>query len=561
MTMSAPRSVVPLKLSSPSDQVFPILTAEQIARVAAHGRVRPIRSGEVLASAGRQVESFFLVTAGSIELVRKSGDTEEIIAVQRPGQFTGEINMLSGRQALVTLQVGESGEAIDVKRDDLLSLVQTDSELGDIFLRAFILRRLELIAQGFGDAVLIGSNFCQGTLRVKEFLTRNGHPYTFVDLDNDSGVQDLLDRFKVREGDVPVLICREKAVLRNPSNAEIADCLGFNDSIDQGRLRDILVVGAGPSGLAAAVYGASEGLDVLVLESEAPGGQAGSSSKIENYLGFPTGISGQQLAARALTQAEKFGAELMIAKGARRLSCDRRPYAIEIDGGVRIPGRVVVIATGAQYRKLQVENLARFEGAGVHYGATPIESQLCRDEEVVVVGGGNSAGQAAVFLAQTAKRVHVIVRATGLEETMSRYLIRRIETNPAIVLRTKTEIVALEGANRLERVIWRDNETGTVTTHDIRHVFSMTGAVPSTGWLDGCVALDGDGFIKTGPDLSTEDLAAAHWPLARLPHLLETSLPGVFAVGDVRLGNVKRVASAVGEGSIAITFVHEVLHE
>jgi thioredoxin reductase (NADPH) len=542
-------------------RAFPALTAEQIARVAAHGRPRPIRSGEVLASAGDRAESLFVVTEGSIEIVRHSQDAEEILVALKPGQFTGEVNLLSGRAALASLRVGEAGEVIDVKRDDLLALVQTDSDLSDIFMRAFILRRVELIARGFGDAVLIGSNFCQGTMRVKEFLTRNGHPYTFVDLDAESGVQDLLDRFKVGQGDVPVLICRDKVVLRNPSNAQIADCLGFNDSIDPVRLRDILIIGAGPSGLAAAVYGASEGLDVLVVESEAPGGQAGSSSKIENYLGFPTGISGQELAARALTQAEKFGADLMIAKGARRLSCKRKPYAIEIDGGASIPGRTVVIATGAQYRKLQVENLARFEGAGVYYGATPIESQLCRGEEVVVVGGGNSAGQAAVFLAQTAKRVHVLIRTAGLAETMSRYLIRRIETSPAIELRPHTEIVALDGANRLERVSWRNNETGTVTTHEIRHVFSMTGAIPSTSWLDSCVALDGDGFIKTGPDLSKEDLAAARWPLARPPHLLETSLPGVFAVGDVRCGNVKRVASAVGEGSIAITFVHEVLHE
>jgi thioredoxin reductase (NADPH) len=559
--MSSPRPDVRVTLSSPAEHVFPTLTPAQMARVAAHGRVRPVRKGEVLVAAGHPIESFFLVTAGSIELVRRSADGEEIIAVQRPGQFTGETNMLSGRQALVDLRVGESGEVIDVKRDDLLALVQTDSELGDIFMRAFILRRVELISHGFGDAILIGSNFCQATLRVKEFLTRNGHPYTFVDLDHDSGVQDLLDRFSVREGDVPVLICRSTVVLRNPSNLQIADCLGFNEAIDQTRLRDILIVGAGPAGLAAAVYGASEGLDVLVLESEAPGGQAGSSSKIENYLGFPTGISGQELATRALTQAEKFGAELMIAKGARRLSCEKRPYAIEIDDGPRVLARTVVIATGARYRKLRVENLERFEGAGVYYFATPIESQLCRGEEVVVVGGGNSAGQAAVFLAQTAKRVHVLVRAAGLAESMSRYLIRRIETNPVIVLRPRTEILTLEGANHLERVSWRDNETGAVTTHDIQHIFSMTGAVPSTSWLDGCVALDEDGFIKTGPDLSEEDLAAAHWPLARHPRLLETTLPGVFAVGDVRRGNIKRVASAVGEGSIAITFVHEALHE
>jgi len=559
--VSSPTPDYPVAMSSPADRVFPTLTPEQVGRVAARGRLRPVRSGAILQSAGDPAQSFFVVTAGSVELVRTSAGAEELVAVLRPGQFTGEINMLSGRNALVSLRVRESGEVIDVKRDDLLTLVQSDSELSDIFMRAFILRRVELIAHGFGDAVLIGSSFCQATLRVKEFLTRNGHPYNYVDLDRDSGVQDLLDRFGVGDGDVPVLICRDKVVLRNPTNLQIADCLGFNEAIDPARLRDILIIGAGPSGLAAAVYGASEGLDVLVLESESPGGQAGSSSKIENYLGFPTGISGQELAARALTQAEKFGAELMIAKGARRLSCEKRPYAIEIDDGPGVLARTVVIATGARYRKLGVENLGRFEGAGVYYDATPIESQLCRGEEVVVVGGGNSAGQAAVFLAQNAKRVHVLVRAAGLAESMSRYLVRRIEGNPAIVLRPRTEIVALEGVAHLERVSWRDNGTGAVTTQDIRHVFSMTGAVPNTSWLDGCVALDGNGFIKTGPDLSKEDLAAARWPLARPPHLLETSLPGVLAVGDVRGGNVKRVASAVGEGSIAITFIHEILHE
>lgn len=323
----------------------------------------------------------------------------------------------------------------------------------------------------------------------------------------------------------------------------------------------MVIVGAGPAGLAAAVYAASEGLDVLVLETNAPGGQAGSSSKIENYLGFPTGISGQELAARAYTQAQKFGAQLIIAQGAKRLACDRKPYAIEIDNGLRVPARSVIIATGAEYRRLSLENLSRFEGAGVYYGATFIEAQLCRGEEVIVVGGGNSAGQAAVFLAQTSRRVHILVRSDGLTESMSRYLIRRIEETPAIVLRPHTELTALEGGDHLERVRWRNNKTGNIETHDIRHVFVMTGAVPNIRWLDGCVALDGKGFIKTGPNLSPEDLAAARWPLARAPYLLETSLPGVFAVGDVRGGNIKRVASAVGEGSIAIAFVHQVLHE
>jgi thioredoxin reductase (NADPH) len=361
--------------------------------------------------------------------------------------------------------------------------------------------------------------------------------------------------------DVPVVICRGEVVLRNPINRQIADCLGFNEAIDRTHLRDLVVVGAGPAGLAAAVYGASEGLDVLVLESEAPGGQAGSSSKIENYLGFPTGISGQDLAGRAYTQAQKFGAQIMIAKCAKRLACNRKPYAIELDDGKSISARAVVIASGAVYRKFSVENASRFEGAGIYYGATFVESQLCRDEEVIVVGGGNSAGQAAVFLAQTSKCVHMLVRSDGLAASMSRYLIRRIEEHPSIELRTCTEIVGVEGTKHLERVTWRDKQMGKTETRDIRHIFIMTGAVPNTGWLDNCVLVDANGFIKTGTDLTSEDLTNVRWPFTRRPYALETSLPGVFAVGDVRAGNVKRVASAVGEGSIAVASIHQVLRE
>jgi thioredoxin reductase (NADPH) len=553
--------MIPSARGSRADEVAPTLTAAQVARVAAHGRVRRVERGEVLVRAGEVTARFFVVTEGEIEVVRLSGAAEELIAVYGPGMFTGEVNMLSGRRGFVQIRAAVSGEVIEVEREHLLALVQTDSELSDILMRAFILRRVELIAHGIGDAVLIGSSHCAGTLRIKEFLTRNGHPYSSIDLDRDSGVQEMLDHFHVALDDVPVLICRGEVVLRNPTNQQIADCLGFNEAIDQAHVRDLVIVGAGPSGLAAAVYGSSEGLDVLVLESNAPGGQAGSSSKIENYLGFPTGISGQELAGRAYTQAQKFGAQVIIAKDAKHLACDRKPYAIEINNGPRVPARTIIIATGAEYRKLSLENLSKFEGAGVYYGATFVESQLCRDEEVIVVGGGNSAGQAAVFLAQTARRVHLLVRSDGLAETMSRYLIRRIEQSPVIVLRPQTEIVALEGGALLERVSWRDNQSGEVETHNIGHVFVMAGAIPNTHWLDGCVALDENGFIKTGPDLSEHDLAAARWPLARAPHLLETSLPGVFAVGDVRGGSIKRVASAVGEGSIAVAFVHKVLHE
>ena len=558
--MSSSRPTEPVTPGVRVEHLFPTLSPEHVARIARHGRARSVAGGEVLVEAGEQASSSFTVVAGQLDLVQAAASGERLVASLRAGQFTGETNMLSGRRGLVTIRAVEPTEVIEVDRQKLLTLIQTDEQLSEILMRAFILRRVELIAQGFGDVVLAGSAFCQGTLRVKEFLSRNGYPYSFVDLDRDSGVQELLDHFAVGPEDVPVLICRGTIVLRNPTNTQIADCLGLNEAIEPGRVRDVLIIGAGPAGLAAAVYGASEGLDVLMIESEAPGGQAGSSSRIENYLGFPTGISGQELAGRALTQAEKFGAQLMVAKGARRLSCDRRPYRIEIDGGKPVPARTVVIATGAQYRKLKLPNLADFEGAGIYYFATTIEAQLCRDEEVIVVGGGNSAGQAAVFLARTVKRVHLLVRGPGLAETMSRYLIRRIEGSEKIVLRTRTEIVGLEGNNHLEHVTWRD-EAGAVTKQGIRHVFSMTGAEPNTSWLQGCVVLDDKGFIKTGAELSKEELDTAKWPLARAPHLLETSRPGVFAVGDVRCGNVKRVASAVGEGSIAITFVHQTLQE
>jgi thioredoxin reductase (NADPH) len=442
----------------------------------------------------------------------------------------------------------------------MLTLVQTDAELSDILMRAFILRRVELIAAGVGDIILIGSVHSAGTFRIKEFLMRNGHPYSCIDLEHDPDVQNLLDSFQISASEIPVLICRGQLVLRNPINQEIADCLGFNESIYQTQVRDLVVIGAGPSGLAAAVYGASEGLDVIVLETGSPGGQAGSSSRIENYLGFPTGISGQDLAARAYLQAQKFGAHMLITK-ATRLICDRKPYIIELENGARISTRTIVIATGAQYRKLPLENLSRFEGAGVYHGATFVESQLCGGEEVVVVGGGNSAGQAAVFLAQTTKRVHMLVRSAGLAATMSRYLIRRIENSPTIILRPQTEIVAVEGGNHLNSVHWRNSQTGQTEKYEISHIFVMTGADPNTHWLNGCIALDAKSFIKTGPDLLPEDLSTAGWPLTRQPYLLETSLPGVFAVGDVRGGSIKRVASAVGEGSITISFVHKALQE
>ncbi len=552
-------SGAPARPAARLEQLYPTLTPAQLARLDAHGRRRHVERGELLVQAGEQAARLFAVVAGQIDVLRPSAAGEELVATFGPGMFTGEVTMLSGRRGLAQIRAGTDSEVIEVGRDDLLALIQTDGELSTIFMRAFILRRVELINRGVSDVVVLGSTHCQGTLRVREFLTRNGHPHTMVDLDRDAGVQELLDHFHVSAADVPVVITCGEVVLRNPTNQRIADALGFNEAIDRTHVRDLVIIGAGPAGLAAAVYGASEGLDVLVVESTAPGGQAGASSRIENYLGFPTGIAGLELAARATNQAQKFGAQLMVGTGARRLVCDRAPYALDIGDGQRLPARSVIIATGAEYRRLTIDDLPRFEGAGVYYAATFMEAQLCAGEEVVVVGAGNSAGQAAVFLAQTARRVHMVIRSRGLADTMSRYLIRRIEDHPAIVRHVHTEIVSLEGNGHLERVGWRDNESGRIETHGIRHVFTMTGAVPSTRWLDGCLALDAKGFIKTGPDLLPEDLATARWPLARAPHLLETSLPGVFAIGDVRAGSLKRVASAVGEGSIAIAAVHQVL--
>jgi len=539
--------------------MFPVLTSGQQARVLAHGRRRTVEQDEIVVELNEHVAKFFVVVSGQLHILQVSNNQEHVVAICNPGMFTGELNVLSGRRGLVRIRAAEESELIEIEREALQALVETDSELSDIFLRAFILRRLELIAREVGDIVLIGSSHSLDTFRIKEFLTRNYQPYSYIDLERDAEVQEMLDRFSLSIDDLPVLICRGNAVLRNPTNEEITGCLGFNEGIDQAHVRDVVIVGAGPAGLAAAVYGASEGLDVLVLESSGPGGQAGASSKIENYLGFPTGISGHELAGRAYAQAQKFGAQMLIAKDAKGLACDRRPYAVLLGDGQHVSARTVVIASGAQYRRLQLENLSKFEGAGIYYGATHLEAQLCGGEEVIVVGGGNSAGQAAVFLAQTTRRVYMLVRSDGLAKTMSRYLIRRIEETPNIELHINTEVVALEGNDHLERLTWRNNQTGQTESHNIAHLFSMTGAVPNSAWLGGCVACDQGGFIKTGLDLTTEDLAKAKWPLTRAPYLLETSLPGVFAVGDIRGGNLKRVASAVGEGSIAVSFVHQVL--
>ena len=543
------------------EQMFPRLTQAQIDRIATVGHLRQVRVGETLFDAGDQNTTFFVVMKGTIEVVRPIADGEMPVIVHGEGNFTGEINMLSARRSLTRARVTTEGSVIAVDRDDLRTLVQRDSELSEILMRAFILRRVALLSQGGGDLILLGSRHSADTLRIKEFLTRNGQPFSYEDVESEAGVQGMLDRFHIGVSEVPVVLCQEGHILRNPSTASLASALGLSGSLDPKAVRDLVIIGGGPAGLAAAVYAASEGLDVLVLESNAPGGQAGTSSRIENYLGFPTGISGQALAGRARTQAEKFGAEVDVGRRAVRLDCDARPYQVHLDDGQSVRTRAIVIATGARYRKPALAELSRFESVGIYYGATHLEGQFCKGEEIAIVGGGNSAGQAAVFLSQIASRVHMLVRSGGLADSMSRYLIQRIENSANIDLRTRTEIDRLEGTDWLERIRWRHIDSDQTETRVIRSVFLMTGADPNTGWLKGCVRLDDKGFVKAGVDLSPEDLLEGHWSPTRRPFLMETSIPGVFAVGDVRSESVKRVASAVGEGSICVQLVHKALRE
>src|SRR6266700_442459 len=541
-------------------EAFPVLTPAQIARIRPHANVRSVQAGEVLFEPGKLGMSCFVVFSGKLDIAMAGLSGEQVFVTYGPGQFSGEVVLISGARALARGRAAESGEFLELSADALRALIAKDAELSDIFMRAFLLRRVSLISQGLGNVVVLGSQHSSNTLRLREFLTRNGHPHRYVDLDSDKASQELLDRFEIKLEDIPVVICSGKTVLRNPTNQRLAECLGFAGHIDEHRVYDVAIVGAGPAGLAAAVYAASEGLDAVVIESEFPGGQAGASSKIENYVGFPMGISGQELAGRAVVQAEKFGAQMTVGQKVMKVKCDQQPYELTLENGGHIETRSIVIATGAQYNKPNVENLERFEGQGIYYAATFMEAQLCTGEEIIVVGGGNSAGQAAAFLAETVQKVYMLVRGKELSETMSRYLIQRIVENPAIELHLQTEIVTVGGDSHLERVTWLNRATGEESVHDIRHVFVMAGASPRTDWLRGCIALDDKGFILTGRDLDTATEMAVR-PIATPPQMLETSLPGVFAVGDVRSGNVKRVASAVGEGAIAVHMVHRALAE
>jgi thioredoxin reductase (NADPH) len=538
----------------------PILTASQIERIRAFAIPREVTAGEILYEPGDDTPPVFIVISGSIKILAVGGVEERTVTTYGVRQFSGELLMVAGRKSIYRCQAAKTGTLLELSARDLRTIIGKDAELSDVFMKAFLARRLSLKDKGEGNVVVLGSRYSANTLAAREFLTRDGHPFTYLDLDVDQTAQEMLDRFGVSTDDIPVVICNNAQVLRNPSPRQIAESLGFNSSIDELQVRDLVVVGAGPAGLAAAVYGASEGLDVLVVEQAAPGGQAGSSSKIENYLGFPTGLSGNELAASAIAQSEKFGAQIMVARTVERLNCGKRPYLVTLDNGQEIPARAVVLATGAQYNKPSLPNLDAFSGSGVYYNATFMEAQLCAGEQVIVIGGGNSAGQAAVFLSQTSAGVVMLVRSGSLTETMSRYLVQRIEKNPLIQVLYSSELTSLQGDGHLEQVSWIEKNTHATSTKPIRHVFVMAGASPKTAWLSGCVSLDSKGFVLTGRDLESVQ-PPIPWPLSRPPHMLETSVPGVFVVGDVRSGNVKRVASAVGEGSIVVHLVHQALAE
>ncbi len=543
-------------------EAFPVLTPTQIDRIRPYATARTVQAGEILFEPGQLGMPCFVVLSGKLEILMTRLSGEHVVVTFGLGGFSGEMVLISGARSLSRGRVAEPGEFLELSADALRSLIAKDAELSDIFMRAFIQRRLTLITEGMGNAIILGSRYSANTLRLREFLTRNGHPHTYIDLDSDATAQELLDRFNLKIDEIPVVICGGKAVLRNPTMRQLAECLGFAGTVDKSRIRDVAIVGAGPAGLAAAVYAASEGLDAVVIESKFPGGQAGASSKIENYIGFPTGISGLELAGRAVVQAEKFGAQMLVGQRVVQINCDQRPYQLSLENGDILQARSIIIAAGAQYNKPNIANLKQFEGNGIYYAATFMESQLCGGDEVIVIGGGNSAGQAAVFLAETAHKVYMLVRGKTLSETMSRYLIQRITKHPVIELHLETELVALKGDSHLEGVTWLDRSSGERSTREIRHVFVMAGASPHSDWLRGCVVLDQRGFIPTGRDLDPILAGAPRkWPLGRPPQMLETSLPAVYAVGDIRSGNVKRVASAVGEGAISIHLVHRALAE
>lgn len=526
-------------------QTFPTLTDEMIERVAAFGRRERLPAGSLLFSRGDRGVDFFVVLAGRVEIfdLNEHGESR-VVHLHEPKEFTGELDLFNNRRVLVSARAIEDVQVIRLSPAAFRRLVSVEADVAETIMRAFILRRVGLIRHAQGAVTLVGPARGGDTLRIRRFLTRNGYPHQLLDTTSDPDAKGFLECFELSLDQLPVVVLDGEAVLRNPTNAQLADALGLTEELDPSVVYDLACIGAGPGGLAAAVYGASEGLKTIVLEALAPGGQAGTSSKIENYLGFPTGISGQALAGRAQVQAQKFGARLAISRAVVGVDCEVRPFRIALEDGTHVLARSIVIASGARYRTLDVENFARFEGQGIHYAATAMEANLCTNQEVAVVGGGNSAGQAAMFLSRTVACVYMLVRGPSLAATMSDYLIQRIKASPRIRLLTHTEIVGLDGERSLEHVVWTDRTTGVQMRKPIANVFAMLGAQPNTDWLQGCVALDDSGFVVTGAP-------------GAAPYAASTS--GIFAVGDVRSGSVKRVASAVGEGSVVVQAIHQYL--
>jgi thioredoxin reductase (NADPH) len=531
-------------------QTFPRLSEEMVARVSLYGTEEQLDPGTPVFTRGDRNTDFFLVLDGEVEIFEHGDDdTPRVFAAYAQHQFTGELTLFNEREILVNGRARLASRVVRVKRADFRRLMLSEPDIAEIIMRAFILRRVGLIRHSQGGAVLVGPGHSADTLRLQQFLSRNGYPMRLVDTEHDPEASGFLERFSLTAAELPVIVLPGHRALRNPSLADLADQLGLTESFDHATVFDLAVVGAGPAGLAAAVYAASEGLQTIVLEGMAPGGQAGTSSKIENYLGFPTGISGQALAGRAQVQAQKFGARLAISRAVTGVDCDVSPYELKLEDGARVRARAVVIASGARYRKLDVPGFERFEGQGVYYAATAMEASLCRDAEVIVVGGGNSAGQAAVFLAGSVKHVYVLVRSAGLAATMSDYLVQRIEHASHISLHAHSEIVSLDGEKGLAAVTWRHRHSGDRTTKPVSAIFAMIGAEPNTAWVAGCLELDSQGFVVTGAKAGQG---------ADSPY--ETSRPGIYAVGDVRSGSVKRVASGVGEGSVVVQAVHRFLH-
>ena len=546
-----------LNLETESRIAFPVLSAAQIERIRRFAVTREFSDGEVLWAVGDRSASFFIVLSGGVDIRQPlPGGGMRLIVNHGPGHFTGDVDLLSSKASAVAAIATGPTNTLEVSQQTLKKLVVSDPEISDLLLAAFLARRRLLMAQNHGEITLVGSRYSPKLYALREFLERNSRPFNWIDIESDPAAEQLVENFQLSIEDTPAVLTAEGVVCRNPSVERLAEELNLSD-IGSGEIYDMAVVGAGPSGLAAAVYGGSEGLNTIVLDAHAPGGQAGTSSKIENYLGFPMGISGAELAQNALVQAEKFGVRFATPRRSVRLERDGAIYRIELENGDCVKARTVVSASGVRYRRLPAENAERFESQGIYYSATRMEAELCSQEEIAIVGGGNSAGQAAVFLSQYAKQVHILIRSGDLEHSMSRYLINRIDSLENVRLHTHTEISRFRGQQRLTGIDVRNNQTDQSSELPVTHVFVFIGAQANTDWLSEMVQADRNGFIFTGDAIDQKWLNATDWTDGTHPSAFETNLPGVFAVGDVRFGSTKRVASAVGEGSVVVQFVHQ----